>query len=58
MVLAVKRVRKIVRVGEKKTNIPVGVLPVVFVRDKVNGSVGARKPYLVSACKKEDSGRA
>ena len=56
--MGVKCVRKIVRVGEKKTNIPVGVLPVVFARDKVNGSVGARKPYLVSACKKEDSGRA
>ena len=57
MVLAVKRVRKIVRVGEKKTNIPVGVLPVVFARDKVNGSVGARNPYLALTLKKEDSGR-
>ena len=56
--MGVKCVRKIVRFSEKKTNTLVGVLPVVFTRDTVNGSVSARKPYLVLACKKEDSGRA
>ena len=55
--VVLKRVKKIVRFSEKKTNILVGVLPVVFARDTVNGLVGARKPYLVLACKKEDSGR-
>jgi len=56
--MGVKCVRKIVSFSEKKTNIPVGVLPVVISRDTVNGLVGARKPYLVPTCKKEDPGRA
>ena len=55
--MGVKCVRKIVRFSEKKTNTLVGVLPVVFTRDTVNGSVGARKPYLALTLKKEDSGR-